>query len=182
MGETEIEIVRTSLHRGRFSGGEVELRSGAPFGLVNSTRLLEVASEMIVVPRGVVAEPRMPKVGSGTPSRDQRTRAPVQTGGSRGSSRRTRWVLRQQPPEHPWDATWAFLVVPQDDGGCRLLAWDGGVESVAAALRDGPGRDHARGVRRRDRESGHRQSRSIRIALANDPSAPASFAGRHTSS
>ena len=31
-------------------------------------------------------------------------------------------VLRQQPPEHPWNATWAFLVVPDGSGRCRLLA------------------------------------------------------------
>jgi hypothetical protein len=31
-------------------------------------------------------------------------------------------VLRQQPPEHPWDATWAFLIVPEGSGRCRLLS------------------------------------------------------------
>jgi hypothetical protein len=31
-------------------------------------------------------------------------------------------VLRQQPPEHPWDATWAFLIVPEGPGRCRLLS------------------------------------------------------------
>lgn len=31
-------------------------------------------------------------------------------------------VLRQRPPEHPWDATWAFHVVDEPDGGCRLLS------------------------------------------------------------
>jgi hypothetical protein len=31
-------------------------------------------------------------------------------------------VLRQQPPEHPWNATWAFLVVPDGPARCRLLA------------------------------------------------------------
>jgi hypothetical protein len=31
-------------------------------------------------------------------------------------------VLRQQPPEHPWDSTWAFLVVPDAAGRCRLLS------------------------------------------------------------
>jgi hypothetical protein len=31
-------------------------------------------------------------------------------------------VLRQQPPEHPWDSTWAFLVVPDSADRCRLLS------------------------------------------------------------
>jgi len=31
-------------------------------------------------------------------------------------------VLRQQPPEHPWDATWAFLVVPVSADRTRLLS------------------------------------------------------------
>lgn len=31
-------------------------------------------------------------------------------------------VLRQQPPEHPWDATWAFLVHPESPDRCRLLS------------------------------------------------------------
>ena len=31
-------------------------------------------------------------------------------------------VLRQQPPEHPWNATWAFLIEPRGNGRCRLLA------------------------------------------------------------
>jgi len=31
-------------------------------------------------------------------------------------------VLRQQPPEHPWDSTWAFLIVPTADGECRLIS------------------------------------------------------------
>lgn len=30
-------------------------------------------------------------------------------------------VLRQQPPEHPWDATWAFVLVDEIPGNCRLL-------------------------------------------------------------
>lgn len=29
-------------------------------------------------------------------------------------------VLRQQPPEHPWDATWAFLVIPSGVDTCRF--------------------------------------------------------------
>ena len=31
-------------------------------------------------------------------------------------------VLRQQPPEHRWDATWAFLIVPVAVDRCRLLS------------------------------------------------------------
>jgi hypothetical protein len=31
-------------------------------------------------------------------------------------------VLRQQPPEHPWDSTWAFLVVAESADHCRLLS------------------------------------------------------------
>jgi hypothetical protein len=30
-------------------------------------------------------------------------------------------VLRQAPPEHPWNGVWSFHVVP-DGGGCRLLS------------------------------------------------------------
>ncbi|MBB5788786.1 SRPBCC family protein [Jiangella mangrovi] len=30
-------------------------------------------------------------------------------------------VLRQQPPEHPWNATWAFILVDDAPGSCRLL-------------------------------------------------------------
>ncbi len=31
-------------------------------------------------------------------------------------------VLRQAPPEHPWNGVWSFHVVPAGDGCCRLLA------------------------------------------------------------
>jgi hypothetical protein len=31
-------------------------------------------------------------------------------------------VLRQAPPEQPWNGIWAFHVVPLSDGRCRLLA------------------------------------------------------------
>lgn len=31
-------------------------------------------------------------------------------------------VLRQQPPEHPWNSTWAFLVVPISEDQCRLIS------------------------------------------------------------
>lgn len=30
-------------------------------------------------------------------------------------------VLRQAPPEQPWDATWAFLLTPNEWGGTRVL-------------------------------------------------------------
>lgn len=30
-------------------------------------------------------------------------------------------VLRQQPPEHPWNATWAFVLVDTGPDTCRLL-------------------------------------------------------------
>ena len=31
-------------------------------------------------------------------------------------------VLRQAPPEHPWNGVWSFHIVPAGDGWCRLLA------------------------------------------------------------
>jgi hypothetical protein len=31
-------------------------------------------------------------------------------------------VLRQQPPEHPWNAVWTFFVVPMDDQSCLLVS------------------------------------------------------------
>jgi hypothetical protein len=32
-------------------------------------------------------------------------------------------VLRQSPPEHPWNGVWSFHIVPQPGGGCcRLLS------------------------------------------------------------
>ncbi|MGY1792395.1 hypothetical protein ACI796_00275 [Geodermatophilus sp. SYSU D00525] len=31
-------------------------------------------------------------------------------------------VLRQAPPEHPWNGVWSFHVVREAAGGCRLLA------------------------------------------------------------
>jgi hypothetical protein len=31
-------------------------------------------------------------------------------------------VLRQAPPEHPWNGVWSFHVVPVGDRGCRLLS------------------------------------------------------------
>jgi hypothetical protein len=31
-------------------------------------------------------------------------------------------VLRQAPPEHPWNGVWSFHVVPTGEGRCRLLS------------------------------------------------------------
>ena len=31
-------------------------------------------------------------------------------------------VLRQQPPDSPWDAVWMFQVVPQEPSRCRLVS------------------------------------------------------------
>jgi hypothetical protein len=31
-------------------------------------------------------------------------------------------VLRQAPPEHPWNGVWSFSVVPAGEGRCRLLS------------------------------------------------------------
>ena len=31
-------------------------------------------------------------------------------------------VLRQAPPEHPWNGVWSFHVVPTAEGRCRLLS------------------------------------------------------------
>ncbi|MGY1744186.1 hypothetical protein [Blastococcus sp. SYSU D00695] len=31
-------------------------------------------------------------------------------------------VLRQAPPEHPWDSVWSFHLVPHGPGRCRLLS------------------------------------------------------------
>ncbi len=48
-------------------------------------------------------------------------------------------VLRQQPPEHPWDATWAFIIVPISAERSRLLsrsrtAKTSGAAGVAARI------------------------------------------------
>ena len=52
-------------------------------------------------------------------------------------------VLRQAPPEHPWNAVWTFAVVPQGPGACRLISHDraarreglaGRLEAVAGSL------------------------------------------------
>ncbi len=31
-------------------------------------------------------------------------------------------VLRQAPPEHPWNGVWSFHIIPAGNGRCRLLA------------------------------------------------------------
>jgi uncharacterized protein YndB with AHSA1/START domain len=31
-------------------------------------------------------------------------------------------VLRQEPPEHPWNAVWTFALVPEAEGGTRLVS------------------------------------------------------------
>jgi hypothetical protein len=31
-------------------------------------------------------------------------------------------VLRQSPPEHPWNAVWSFHLIPQGEARCRLLS------------------------------------------------------------
>ena len=54
-------------------------------------------------------------------------------------------VLRQQPPEHPWNAVWSFHVLPDGDAACRLVSRGraevrpgpaGAVGSVMDALMD----------------------------------------------
>lgn len=52
-GIADVEILTAATTRGVFSGGEVRLSSGAPFGLSRSRRRLTVASETVVVPRWV---------------------------------------------------------------------------------------------------------------------------------
>jgi hypothetical protein len=43
-------------------------------------------------------------------------------------------VLREQPPDQPWDAVWSFHLLPDDPGHCRLLS------RSRAARQHGPGR------------------------------------------
>ena len=48
-------------------------------------------------------------------------------------------VLRQQPPEHPWDAVWSFIVEPEGHHRCRLLsrsvaARPSGLQDVLASI------------------------------------------------
>ena len=47
------ELVRTAHRRGTFAGGEMVLRTGAPFGFLRSEQRVEVGSTMTVVPRWV---------------------------------------------------------------------------------------------------------------------------------
>lgn len=44
-------------------------------------------------------------------------------------------VLRQSPPEHPWDSVWSFTIVPLGRWGCRLVSR---TRTVRAAGRFGP--------------------------------------------
>jgi len=54
-------------------------------------------------------------------------------------------VLRQQPPEHPWDGVWSFVVEPDGSGASRLISRSvtarrsgpaGMLDRVAAELMD----------------------------------------------
>lgn len=54
-------------------------------------------------------------------------------------------VLRQQPPEHPWDAIWTFLLFDDGPGRCRLVSrstsvrpagWRGALAAVMGELMD----------------------------------------------
>lgn len=44
-------------------------------------------------------------------------------------------VLRQAPPEHPWNAVWSFVIVPDGAGRCRLLSRSRAERPPGAALR-----------------------------------------------
>jgi hypothetical protein len=44
-------------------------------------------------------------------------------------------VLRQQPPEHPWDAVWTFLVEPLGPTSCRLVSRSRAQRPASRALR-----------------------------------------------
>lgn len=52
-GMARVELVRAAFRRGRFESGPVALRCAAPFGLVRSSRTVDVGSEVTVVPRWV---------------------------------------------------------------------------------------------------------------------------------
>ena len=52
-GTAQVELVRSAHRRGAFTGSEIVLTSGAPFGFLASERLIEVPSELVVVPRWV---------------------------------------------------------------------------------------------------------------------------------
>ena len=47
----EAELIRVAARRGHFESGRVTIVCGAPFGFVRSTRSLEVASPVVVLPR-----------------------------------------------------------------------------------------------------------------------------------
>ena len=47
------ELVRTAGRRGVYDGGEIVLRTGAPFGFLKSERRIEVSAALTVVPRWV---------------------------------------------------------------------------------------------------------------------------------
>lgn len=65
---------------------------------------LAVGDRVVVVPEGYRA---MPAGYSFTVARVEPPRA---------------LVLRQAPPEHPWNGVWSFHVAPAGDGRCRLLS------------------------------------------------------------
>jgi hypothetical protein len=65
---------------------------------------LAVGDRVVVVPEGHRA---MPAGYSFTVARVEPPRA---------------LVLRQAPPEHPWNGVWSFHVAPAGDGRCRLLS------------------------------------------------------------
>ncbi|HVF52545.1 MAG TPA: DUF58 domain-containing protein [Actinomycetota bacterium] len=52
-GRVEIELTRTAARRGVFDGADVELTSGAPFGMARSRRRIAVATRTVVVPHWV---------------------------------------------------------------------------------------------------------------------------------
>lgn len=52
-GIAHVELVRRALRRGIYTSGRIVVSSGAPFGLTRSTRITEVETPLVVVPRGV---------------------------------------------------------------------------------------------------------------------------------
>ena len=53
-GETaHVELVKNGFRRGRFHTGPVTLRSGAPFGFATASRVIDVATDVTLVPRYV---------------------------------------------------------------------------------------------------------------------------------
>ena len=72
----EVEVVTAGTKRGVFSGGEVHLTSGAPFGLSRSRHRLSVPSETVVVPRWVdLASFPLIEASSGSDLMHERLRA-----------------------------------------------------------------------------------------------------------